>query len=224
MHPFVQAEGWNDVMMAAVDAVGIDMNPIRDYALGWTFFFEIFMIVGAMFIMNLFVGVVIDNFNRLKVRSEACELWVTVLLVVAGGNGRVGNVVTRAERVGEDAAGCYGTLLVRHVSRWLCPQLMMHVKPEKAETRPRNVLRSIAFTVVTLQWFDTVIVSCILANALVMAMPFLGMSDGYASFCEKANNVFTAVFAMEAVLKIVAIGSQYFSGVLCSQCVYVLFV
>ena len=32
----------------------------------WVFLFLAFMIIGGFFIMNLFVGVIIDNFNRLK--------------------------------------------------------------------------------------------------------------------------------------------------------------
>lgn len=45
------------------------MQPIRDNAPGWVFFFIAFMIVGSFFVMNLFVGVVIDNFNRMKVHQ-----------------------------------------------------------------------------------------------------------------------------------------------------------
>ena len=60
------AEGWNDIQFAAIDANGIDMAPIRDNNLVWGYFFILFMIIGAFFIMNLFVGVIIDNFNRLR--------------------------------------------------------------------------------------------------------------------------------------------------------------
>ena len=42
------------------------MQPIRDHSPGWVFFFIAFMIIGNFFIMNLFVGVVIYNFNRMK--------------------------------------------------------------------------------------------------------------------------------------------------------------
>ena len=43
-------------MCAAVDSTGIDMQPLRDNNLAWTFFFELFILVGAFFIMNLFIG------------------------------------------------------------------------------------------------------------------------------------------------------------------------
>jgi Na+/glutamate symporter len=33
-------------------------------------FFVLYMIVGSLFVMNLFVGVVIDNFNKIKDKEE----------------------------------------------------------------------------------------------------------------------------------------------------------
>lgn len=59
-------EGWLIVMYSGVDAVGIDFQPKRDNSLFQLIFFIGFIIVGNMFIFNLFVGVVIDNFNRMK--------------------------------------------------------------------------------------------------------------------------------------------------------------
>ncbi|KAJ0412146.1 hypothetical protein ATCC90586_005759 [Pythium insidiosum] len=59
-------EGWADVMMAAVDARGIDMQPERDNNTLWVFFFVAFILIGSFFVVNLFVGIIIDNFNRMK--------------------------------------------------------------------------------------------------------------------------------------------------------------
>lgn len=42
------------------------MQPVQDSGVGWVIFFIAFMVMGSLFIMNLFVGVVIDNFNRMK--------------------------------------------------------------------------------------------------------------------------------------------------------------
>jgi len=36
-------------------------------------YFISFMVCGALFVMNMFVGVVIDNFNKEKDRQEALE-------------------------------------------------------------------------------------------------------------------------------------------------------
>nr|CCA18882.1 similar to sodium channel putative [Albugo laibachii Nc14] len=59
-------EGWVTVMTQAIDATDIDMQPIRDHQMKWAYFFVIFNLVGSFFVVNLFVGVIIDNFNRMK--------------------------------------------------------------------------------------------------------------------------------------------------------------
>ena len=63
-------EGWVDVMYAAVDATAVDMQPIRDEHEVWTVLFMLFMVLGSMLFLNLFVGVTIDHFNKMKHQSE----------------------------------------------------------------------------------------------------------------------------------------------------------
>lgn len=40
-------------------------------------YFVIFMIFGSQFILNLFVGVIMDNFNKIKDKEELGSLFVT---------------------------------------------------------------------------------------------------------------------------------------------------
>ena len=40
-------------------------------------YFVIFMVLGSQFILNLFVGVIMDNFNRIKDKEEWGGLFVT---------------------------------------------------------------------------------------------------------------------------------------------------
>ena len=40
-------------------------------------YFVIFMVFGSQFILNLFVGVIMDNFNRIKDKEEMGGLFVT---------------------------------------------------------------------------------------------------------------------------------------------------
>jgi hypothetical protein len=58
-------EGWVDVMYSAVDATGVDMQPIKEFESLWTIVFQVFMLFGSYLFLNLFVGVTIDNFNRM---------------------------------------------------------------------------------------------------------------------------------------------------------------
>lgn len=57
-------EAWTEVMYAAVDATVQDMQPIRDANIARVWFFMLFMLIGSYLVMNLFVGVIIDNFNK----------------------------------------------------------------------------------------------------------------------------------------------------------------
>ena len=80
-------EGWTDVMFEAIDAAGIDMQPIRNNsALGWIVFFIFFMLFGGFFVVNLFVGVLLANFEQKRqqvqtdphVKEDKAEAeWVT---------------------------------------------------------------------------------------------------------------------------------------------------
>lgn len=62
-------EAWTSVMYAAVDATDVDMQPIRDRQVMIVWFFMLFMLVGSYLVMNLFVGVIIDNFNKVQPQS-----------------------------------------------------------------------------------------------------------------------------------------------------------
>ena len=56
-------EGWLDVMWDAVDTTEVHQVPRRNNNPGYILFFMFFMIVLSLFILNLFVGVVINTFN-----------------------------------------------------------------------------------------------------------------------------------------------------------------
>jgi voltage-dependent calcium channel L type alpha-1D len=67
-------EGWVTVMLTSVDATDIDMQPIPNHSEHWAFFFILFILVGTFFVMQLFVGVVIENFNNMKERLDGTFL------------------------------------------------------------------------------------------------------------------------------------------------------
>ncbi|KAF4319441.1 hypothetical protein BBO99_00002107 [Phytophthora kernoviae] len=59
-------EGWVTLMLAGVDATNVDMQPIVNNREGWTLFFIAFIFLGSFFFIQLFIGVVIENFSRMK--------------------------------------------------------------------------------------------------------------------------------------------------------------
>ena len=70
-------EGWTNVMWDGIDSVGAEMQP-KKYARTWVIIYIVsFMIIGSQFIINLFVGVVIDNFNKIKEKEELGSMFVT---------------------------------------------------------------------------------------------------------------------------------------------------
>jgi voltage-gated sodium channel type IV alpha len=60
------SEGWVTVMWQSVDCAVEFHTPITNNKLFSTFFFIVFIIAGALFILNLFVGVVIGQFGTEK--------------------------------------------------------------------------------------------------------------------------------------------------------------
>jgi len=60
---------WEDVMWAAVDNRGIDAQPNRDSNVTWIPFFVLFILIGYVFLYNVFIGAIVDFFNRTK-RAE----------------------------------------------------------------------------------------------------------------------------------------------------------
>lgn len=58
--------GWASVTYAAVDATDVDMQPIRDKYPNRVWFFILFILFGSYLVMNLFVGVIIDNFKEVR--------------------------------------------------------------------------------------------------------------------------------------------------------------
>lgn len=59
-------EGWMEVMADAVDSRGVDLQPSREASIYAYLYFVIFIVCGSFFTLNLFIGVIIDNFNMLK--------------------------------------------------------------------------------------------------------------------------------------------------------------
>uniref|UniRef100_K3WPZ8 Ion transport domain-containing protein n=1 Tax=Globisporangium ultimum (strain ATCC 200006 / CBS 805.95 / DAOM BR144) TaxID=431595 RepID=K3WPZ8_GLOUD len=67
-------EDWVTLMLASVDATEIDMHPIANYRESWTLFSIAFIFFGSSFIIQLFIGVVIENFNKMKEKLDGTYL------------------------------------------------------------------------------------------------------------------------------------------------------
>jgi uncharacterized ion transporter superfamily protein YfcC len=81
-------EGWIGVMWDSVDAVGIDMQPIRDFNQLYILFYFFLIVIICMLFLNLFVGIVCDTYNNEKgvlmcnhLLSDDEKSWILVRLM-----------------------------------------------------------------------------------------------------------------------------------------------
>ncbi|KAF8791824.1 Sodium channel protein para like protein [Argiope bruennichi] len=71
-------KGWIDIMNAAIDSTGIDQQPESESTIFMYLYFVLFIIFGSFFTLNLFIGVIIDNFNEQKRKAGgSLEMFMT---------------------------------------------------------------------------------------------------------------------------------------------------
>lgn len=66
-------DGWVNIMYQGLDAVGVDQQPIENYNEWRLLFFISFLLLVAFFVLNMFVGVVVENFHRCRAEQEKEE-------------------------------------------------------------------------------------------------------------------------------------------------------
>ncbi|KAM7316481.1 hypothetical protein ACRRTK_024212 [Alexandromys fortis] len=70
-------KGWMDIMYAAVDSRNVELQPKYEESLYMYLYFVIFIIFGSFFTLNLFIGVIIDNFNQQKKKMSIYKIFLT---------------------------------------------------------------------------------------------------------------------------------------------------
>ncbi|XP_033020792.1 sodium channel protein type 5 subunit alpha isoform X2 [Lacerta agilis] len=70
-------KGWMEIMYAAVDSREREEQPVWEYNLYMYLYFVIFIIFGSFFTLNLFIGVIIDNFNQQKKKLGGQDIFMT---------------------------------------------------------------------------------------------------------------------------------------------------
>uniref|UniRef100_A0A8C9MTX3 Sodium channel protein n=1 Tax=Serinus canaria TaxID=9135 RepID=A0A8C9MTX3_SERCA len=70
-------KGWMDIMYAAVDSREVNDQPDMEHNLYMYLYFVNFIIFGSFFTLNLFVGVIIDNFNQQKKKISGEDIFMT---------------------------------------------------------------------------------------------------------------------------------------------------
>ncbi|KAM3877860.1 sodium channel, voltage gated, type VIII, alpha subunit b [Diretmus argenteus] len=70
-------KGWMDIMYAAIDSRKVGDQPIYEDNIYMYIYFVIFIIFGSFFTLNLFIGVIIDNFNQQKKKFGGQDIFMT---------------------------------------------------------------------------------------------------------------------------------------------------
>nr|XP_015838484.1 PREDICTED: voltage-dependent T-type calcium channel subunit alpha-1G isoform X2 [Tribolium castaneum] len=66
-------DGWVNIMYNGLDAVGLDQQPIVNYSEWRLLYFISFILLVGFFVLNMFVGVVVENFHRCREEQEKEE-------------------------------------------------------------------------------------------------------------------------------------------------------
>uniref|UniRef100_A0AAQ4Q9G9 Sodium channel protein n=1 Tax=Gasterosteus aculeatus aculeatus TaxID=481459 RepID=A0AAQ4Q9G9_GASAC len=70
-------KGWMDIMYAAVDSREVEDQPDYEVNIYMYIYFVVFIIFGSFFTLNLFIGVIIDNFNQQKKKIRRQDIFMT---------------------------------------------------------------------------------------------------------------------------------------------------
>jgi len=157
-------------MYTGLDAVGVDQQPIVNYNEWRLLYFIAFILLVGFFVLNMFVGVVVENFHRCREEQEKEE--------------KIRRAAKRALQMEKK-------------------RRRMHEPPYYTNYSPT---RMFVHNVVTSKYFDLAIAAVIGLNVVTMAMEYYMMPSGLKYALKIFNYFFTAVFILEANMKLVALG------------------
>lgn len=67
-------DGWVEIMYTGIDAVGVDKQPIKNYNKWMIVYFVSFLLLVGFFMLNMFIGVLVENFHRCREKIEKEEI------------------------------------------------------------------------------------------------------------------------------------------------------
>uniref|UniRef100_A0A672YE18 Voltage-dependent T-type calcium channel subunit alpha-1H n=1 Tax=Sphaeramia orbicularis TaxID=375764 RepID=A0A672YE18_9TELE len=66
-------DGWVNIMYDGLDAVAVDQQPVRNHNPWMLLYFISFLLIVSFFVLNMFVGVVVENFHKCRQDQEEEE-------------------------------------------------------------------------------------------------------------------------------------------------------
>ncbi|XP_055304336.1 voltage-dependent T-type calcium channel subunit alpha-1G [Sitodiplosis mosellana] len=167
-------DGWVNIMYTGLDAVGVDQQPVVNFNEWRLLYFIAFILLVGFFVLNMFVGVVVENFHRCREEQEKEE--------------KIRRAAKRAVQMEKK-------------------RKRMHEPPYYINYSP---LRLFVHNVVTSKYFDLAIAAVIGLNVVTMALEYYRMPLILEYALKIFNYFFTAVFILEAIMKLVALGFKLY--------------
>jgi hypothetical protein len=175
-------EGWVLVMRSSMDSTGIDMQPIRNASRSMCVLYFVFMMVCAIFMINLFVGVLVDNFVKLREEGGGQSVLLTDAQHAYLELQRYFLLVTKGTGVDDGELNAMANPQVERKG-----QLTWELSANMGKYK---------------KYADNFIYCCIVTNVLLLASEHLGQDAAFSNFLEVANFIFAVVFTLEAIIKI----------------------
>ncbi|XP_077025003.1 voltage-dependent T-type calcium channel subunit alpha-1I [Tamandua tetradactyla] len=167
-------DGWVNIMYNGLDAVAVDQQPVINHNPWMLLYFISFLLIVSFFVLNMFVGVVVENFHKCRQHQEAEEA-----------RRREEKRLRRLEKKRRKAQRLpyYATY---------CPtRLFIH-------------------SMCTSHYLDIFITFIICLNVVTMSLEHYNQPTSLETALKYCNYMFTTVFVLEAVLKLVAFGLRRF--------------
>ncbi|XP_030152181.1 voltage-dependent T-type calcium channel subunit alpha-1G isoform X9 [Lynx canadensis] len=185
-------DGWVDIMYDGLDAVGVDQQPIMNHNPWMLLYFISFLLIVAFFVLNMFVGVVVENFHKCRQHQEEEE-------ARRREEKRLRRLEKKRRNLMLDDVNASGS------SSSAAPEAQC--KPYYSDY---SRFRLLVHHLCTSHYLDLFITGVIGLNVVTMAMEHYQQPQILDEALKICNYIFTIIFVLESVFKLVAFGFRRF--------------
>ena len=172
-------ENWPSLAYQGVDCTDVDQGPEKNSQWYYAYFFVFFLFISSMFLLNLFVGVMFLKFTKVQKHETAS----------------------------------FGDIMMKEVQlNWIEVQKMIIRAEPNYNARtvpPQYNWRKPFHQIVTSTVFEIFVAIVIMLNMVQMGMLYEDASDQYLLALEIINYIFTGVFTVELILKLIAFSLNF---------------
>lgn len=215
-------EGWPTYMFQAVDSDTSDVGPHPNAYSYIQYYYIGFIFIGSYFLINLFVGVIFYHFNEAQKNVKLCDLFLTPeqqrwiefqRMIIAGTSRSLSLILCPLLALPPDVRHAHlraranqpGSRSKNSFALWR--RRFQSVKTEFAANKePTGRIRRFFYHISQSKVVDIFILLCIILNIITMGMVYEEAPTSYISALETINLVFTSVFILEMVVKMIGLG------------------